>query len=384
MQIAKQYPDLHVGPGYAFNNGNANACPYVQPDGSSQAFRLNRAAVFFRYFLALPARILASLLTWGACTLVGFAAWLVTLVAGRLPLALHGAFCALLRFQARKNGYWSMLTPAYPSGLYGDTPGMAAWADQGPAPAEGFGMPEGYGMPGYGVPGYGAPSGYGAPGYGVSGFSAPGYGAPGGYGVPGAYGVPAGYRVRPVFQPATWLLHLTAGARGLVTTFIVLGALFMAGELGLNALTFGLTVSEVSVGGTGPAINFPPTTGGTVGLGQLEHSHGKLAARLNTWQRATARCGKDLACMTKPAGQAAGALGSFVATLGAASVPSSAASDQFQVIVAAATARTDLTRLSKATTVAQYQSTLKSTGIARELTAFDRDYAVLFSDLESS
>jgi Domain of unknown function (DUF4389) len=138
--------------------------------------RLNRAAVFFRYFLVFPVSILAGIVGFGAGTLMAFIAWLVTLVAGQLPASMHLAYVAVLRFQTRLNGYWWMLTPAYPGGLYGDGPGAVAWADALPtAQAPGFGTP----APGYGTPGspYGTPeSAYGSqgPAYGTPADSAPG------------------------------------------------------------------------------------------------------------------------------------------------------------------------------------------------------------------
>ena len=229
--------------------------------------RLNRAAVFFRYFLAIPAGILGAIVVFGASTLMAFVAWLIVLVAGQLPPSFYLAYAAVMRFQTRYTCYFWMLTPAYPGGLYGDRPGTTAWADALPAAqAPGFGSRlrhaglrhaglrragQGYGAPGqaYGAPGsaYGtpadAPQGYGpAQGYGAPqgirhsaglrsyprgtgrrrGYGAPagvrrppqGYGAPApGYAAPAAYGAPGGYGVRPLFQPDTWLLPLTSGAR---------------------------------------------------------------------------------------------------------------------------------------------------------------------------
>jgi len=170
--------------------------------------RLNRAAVFFRGILIIPANILNTIVSAGA-VIVLFIAWLVTLFTGRLPASFHLAYFAVLRFQTRFYGYLGMLTTAYPGGLYGDKPGMVTWAD---APAPGFDAP---------APGYGTPGGYGVPG---------GYGAPAGYGAPGGYGAPAGYGTGPVPQPGAWAVPLTSAAKVLVTTFIVLGAICEVGQ----------------------------------------------------------------------------------------------------------------------------------------------------------
>jgi hypothetical protein len=152
--------------------------------------RLNRAAVFFRGILIIPANILFTVVSSGA-VVMALIAWLVTLFTGRLPASFHLAYVAVLRFQTRFYGYQAMLTTAYPGGLYGDKPGMVAWAD---APAPDFGAP------------------------------APGYGTPGGYGAPGGYGMGS------ASQPGSWQLPLTSAAKVLVTTFIVIGAIVEVGQ----------------------------------------------------------------------------------------------------------------------------------------------------------
>ena len=115
--------------------------------------RLNRAAVFFRFILAIPGMIVSAVATEGASSLVLFVAWLIALVNGHLPRPLHQALTALLRYQIRFYCYYWMLTPAYPWGLFGDAPGMPP-AAAGYAPQDGG---YGYGNPGY-TPGYGTPA----------------------------------------------------------------------------------------------------------------------------------------------------------------------------------------------------------------------------------
>ncbi|MCU1488146.1 MAG: rane protein [Actinomycetia bacterium] len=83
--------------------------------------RLNRAAVFFRYFLLIPAGILAGLVGAG----LGFALffiWLIVLVKGRMPRSLHEAIAAVLRYTMRLTAFGYMLTSEYPHRLYGDKP----------------------------------------------------------------------------------------------------------------------------------------------------------------------------------------------------------------------------------------------------------------------
>ncbi|MFD7868210.1 DUF4389 domain-containing protein [Streptomyces sp. NPDC057682] len=81
--------------------------------------RLNRLAVLFRLILAIPAAIVQSLATtgWFALAVIW---WLVTLVLGRMPKPLFEATAAVLRYEMRLSAYLSMLSPAYPKGLFGE------------------------------------------------------------------------------------------------------------------------------------------------------------------------------------------------------------------------------------------------------------------------
>ncbi|MFJ4438125.1 DUF4389 domain-containing protein [Streptomyces sp. NPDC088923] len=83
---------------------------------------LNRLAVLFRIVLIIPAWIIASLAMSGWWTL-GLIWWLITLVLGRMPAALHSASVAALRYHLRTSAYWLLLTPAYPKRFFGDEPG---------------------------------------------------------------------------------------------------------------------------------------------------------------------------------------------------------------------------------------------------------------------
>jgi hypothetical protein len=350
--------------------------------------RLNRAAVFFRYFIGIPAGLLCSIVLFGAGTLMAFVAWLITLVTGQLPPSFHLAYAAAIRFVTRYYGYWWMLTPTYPGGIYGDKPGTVAWADALPAAPQGYGSPQGYGAPqGYGSPqaqgapqGYeptqeygGGAQGYGGPGYGTpAGYGAPAaadYGMPAGYGAPAGSGAPGGYGVRPVFQPATWLLPLTSAARNLVTTFIVLGSLVLAGYIAAYAVLIGSVVSS--------------TVSTVTAISQLDRSYTTLSDSLDTWEQATASCDKNLPCVTKQDSNAASAFNTFSGQLASTPVPAAAAADKARLSADAATAAADFTQLSKTTTDDQYQSTIDSTGLQQTLNAFDRDFNTLIKNLRS-
>jgi hypothetical protein len=308
--------------------------------------RLNRAAVFFRYFLALPVGLLGAVLIFGAGTLMAFIAWLITLVAGQLPPSLHLAYVAVTRFQARYIGYWWMLTPAYPGRLYGDGPGSVAWADAPPA-AE--------------APGLGAPQDYDP---------TQGYGPPAqGYGAPAAYGAPGGYSLRPAFLPATWLLPLTSAAKKLVTTFIVLGSLVAVGYIALYVVLIGSAVSN--------------SVSAVTAVNQLNSSYATLSNSLNAWEQATTACGQNLTCVTKQDSKAANAFDAFSSQLANTPVPAGAAADKARLSTASAAAAQDFTQLSKTTTDSQYQSAVASSGLQTTLSGFDQDFTALTANLQS-
>lgn len=80
---------------------------------------LNRLAVAFRIFLAIPAIVVAALLDAGWHGLAFFC-WLVVLILGRNPEPLFEATAAILRFTMRTLAYLMMLTSAYPKRLFGE------------------------------------------------------------------------------------------------------------------------------------------------------------------------------------------------------------------------------------------------------------------------
>ncbi|MGV9415648.1 DUF4389 domain-containing protein [Nocardia sp. NPDC003693] len=92
---------------------------------------LNRLAVLFRFFLALPILILVNwfMAGWAVMAIV---IWLIVLITGRLPQALFESTAAVLRMQVRLDAYFYLLTPTYLKGIFGD--GQAA-PQPAPAPA---------------------------------------------------------------------------------------------------------------------------------------------------------------------------------------------------------------------------------------------------------
>lgn len=301
------------------------------------ADKLNRAAVFFRFILVFPANLLAGLVTSGGMTIVGFIAWLITLVSGQLPASLHQAYTAILRFTLRVNCYFYMLTAAYPGGLFGDGPAVP-----GSAP--------GYGAPGYGVPGYGAP-GYGAPGYGAAGYAAP-----------GGYGAPA------TAWPADWRLLLTGAARQLIGWFIGIGALFWVGLV----IALGLLVSASgSVIVTGNAID------------AMNAANDTLTTGVNHWQDTLQSCA-DVTCATKADRAAITDFTRFASTLRNTPMPSHAVAAADRLYSDATKIAADLTQLGTATSATQYQNMTKSTGLDATLNQFDTDNSALGTALDNS
>jgi len=306
--------------------------------------RLNRLAVLFRFILVIPASLLGALVLYGA-TIVAFVAWLITLFTGKLPGGLHLAYTAVVRYLLRINCYFYMLTPTYPGGLFGDSPAVPAGAAVPPV--------DGYGT-GDVAPGYSAPGGYETPG---------GFGAPVGIETPGGYGSPVGYGIaQPSWQPEDWRLVLTPGAKQLLGWFIGLGAVLYVGYIVLIAI---LVSSTSSTDTTNNAI------------GKVSNAHDTLVNQLHSWESAQQAC-NDLTCAESGDIKAAGYFSSFASTLQATSMPSGdSAAAASKLYNDATKAAQELTQLSHATSVAQYQSTLTSSGFQQTLGQFDQDYNAL-------
>ncbi len=89
---------------------------------------LNRAAVLFRIFIAIPAGIVANVLGAGL-SIVAVGSWFMLLVTGELPGPLFEATRAVIRYQERFYGYLAMLTPEYSWGPMGDDTSQLASDD---------------------------------------------------------------------------------------------------------------------------------------------------------------------------------------------------------------------------------------------------------------
>jgi Domain of unknown function (DUF4389) len=304
--------------------------------------RLNRAAVFFRFILAIPAWILSAVVLEGAGSIVAFIAWLVTLAGGQLPDALHQSLTAVLRYQTRFYCYYWMLTPAYPGSLFGDPAGAAA-------PAGGYGSAPGYASPGYGT-------------------RASVYGPPAGYGTPGGYG--PGHTV---FEPASWQLVLTSGAKRLVVLFIVLGSLSYVVNGVLFAASAGRALQRAR-----------DITTANNAIDTLNGSYGPLMSKMNQWQDTASACDQNLTCLTRADGVAATYFSAFASAVRSTPMPPNATAAASQVYSDATRVAQEYTQLSQAANVGQYQATFERIGLQQTLNRFDQDFTALGAALVST
>jgi Domain of unknown function (DUF4389)/Pericardin like repeat len=360
--------------------------------------KLNRLAVLFRLILVVWAGIVQAVVLYGLFVVMFFG-WLIVLIRGTMPAALHQATSAAMRYQIRVTGYLYMLTSEYPWGLLGDgqaaayvppAPGQATAPaefpaaaeqatapEQAAAPEQGEGapagpgheppqgysqaqwQPPGYEQPGHGdQPGHGAEPGYGAqPGYGWQ----PGYGAEPGYGVQPGYGEQAAYgQPEPSGGPVSWRLVLSSTARQLVGLFVVVGLVAWAGITAANIVAASSGVSRVQ------AIN------------HVQNAHATLAKATSDFGTTMSSCQQQsnpLPCVTRAdqaVAQAFGTFGQSVRENGMPSASSAAAADR--IASAAAQLQRIFSELASASSLAQYQQTIQSSNLQQVLNQFDLDY----------
>jgi Domain of unknown function (DUF4389) len=88
---------------------------------------MNRWAVLFRFFLAIPGSIAAALVGTGMYVF-SIITWVVTLFKGETPRTFFEANAAAIRYLTRLNAYVYLLTSYYPSAVLGDGGPSAAGA----------------------------------------------------------------------------------------------------------------------------------------------------------------------------------------------------------------------------------------------------------------
>lgn len=301
---------------------------------------LNRAAVFFRFYLLIPAWIVTSVISYGALTVFQFANWLIVLVNGQMPATVHQALSSVLRYNYRVIAFALMLTSTYPAGLFGDQDVAGPAAPAGPPMAGPYGQPQ----PGYG---YGAPLG----------------------GLP-AYDGPRGYVADDGYQAwaadgRRWLLLLSAPARKLMVFFIVFGAVLSVGYSAYRVTTVSDQISTLTA---------------TI---QVTVDGAPVQSALTSYASDASGCYGDLSCMTAVSRKEARTLSTFAGQLRTISVPSRAAAAKATLITTATDMAATFARLGAVTTGYQYDRIAIPSGAVQSADQFRTDYDSLVSALRS-
>jgi len=283
--------------------------------------RLNRLAVLFRFFLLIPCWIVQAVVSYGALTIFMFVTWLIVLVTGQMPDAIHQGLAAVLRYQVRTLGFATMLTSAYPGGLFGDPQAQPAYGDP-------------QAQPGYGVqPGY-AQAGYGAP-------------APG----------PA--------DGLSWRLVLSAAARKLVILFIVLGAVLSAVNGAVQAALAGNSVSALSA------------------AKQVVADIAPSRDVLDNYSASVQACNKKLSCVEGVDRKVAATLNTFAAQLHGIAMPSQATAANAALAAAVSDTAAKFAELSTAPSVTKYISEAQAAGLQQSVDKINQAYDNLGTALSS-
>jgi Domain of unknown function (DUF4389) len=283
--------------------------------------RLNRLAVLFRFFLLIPCWIVQAVVSYGALTIFMFVTWLIVLVTGQMPDAIHQGLAAVLRYQVRTLGFAMMLTSAYPGGLFGDAPAQ----------------------PGYGDPQ--AQPGYGAqPAYAQAGYAAPAAGPAGGL---------------------SWRLVLSAAARKLVILFIVLGVVLAAVNGAVQAALAGNSVSALSA------------------AKQVVADIGPSRDALDNYSANVQACNNKLSCVEGVDRNVAAALSTFAAQLRGIAMPSQATAANAALAAAVSDTAAKFAKLSTAPTATKYISEAQASGLQQSVDKINQAYDNLGTALSS-
>jgi hypothetical protein len=283
--------------------------------------RLNRLAVLFRFFLLIPCWIVQAVVSYGALTIFMFVTWLIVLVTGQMPDAIHQGLAAVLRYQVRTLGFATMLTSAYPGGLFGD-----------PQAQPGYGDPQA--QPGHGVqPGY-AQAGYGAPAAGPA-------------------------------DGLSWRLVLSAAARKLVILFIVLGVVLGAVN---GAVQAALAVNSVSALSAAKQV-----------VADIQPTRDVL----DNYPAHVQACNKKLSCVEGVDRTVAATLNTFAAQLRGIAMPSQATTANAALAAAVSDTAAKFATLSTAPSATKYISVAQASGLQQSVDKINQAYNNLGTALSS-
>jgi hypothetical protein len=159
-----------------------------------------------------------------------------------------------------------------------------------------------------------------------------------------------------------WRLVLSAPARKLVIFFIVFVAM---GVSVVNAIQAANSVSTLTTTLEVTAATVP------------------VRATLNDYSSQLTACHGELTCVTSLDRTMANALTTYGDVLQAISVPSPAAAAKARLITTASSTAATFAELGAATSASQYDSTLRSSGVVREMAQLGTAYDNLISALAS-
>jgi Domain of unknown function (DUF4389) len=293
--------------------------------------KLNRLAVLFRIILTIPAAIVAMVVTYGLLVL-SFFSWLIALVSGQLPPAMHESGAAIVRYTARYAGFFYMLTSEYPRGLYGDSGAAAGPYAATPDLTAGPDLSAGPGVA-----------------------TEPGF----------AGGAQIGQEAQATADSA-WRLPLSSAAKTLVTVAAVVGVVVIAAYAVVFALIGRTTATNVN---------------DAVSLARVEQANNVLGKSMQSFPSAVQACGGQLTCVTALDRHLGTSLQAFASAISGIGLSGSASSAAASLVSDTNAAARDLTQLGSATSVGQYQSVASAGSLQQDLDNVSADYVRLAKDL---
>lgn len=112
----------YAGRAYGYLYLQADPWPPIAADAPGYPLQVSivrpasqsRLTVFFRIILVIPAAIVAGVLDY-VLRLLSVLVWLITVIMGRQPAALHSFMGTCIRFYLRTEAYGLLLVDAYPN-----------------------------------------------------------------------------------------------------------------------------------------------------------------------------------------------------------------------------------------------------------------------------